>query len=89
MTRYQVNYDLRTEGQDYRSLIARLRQCGALRVLASTWLLNSEANIQAVRNDLSRFVDQNDGLIVTGPVDISAWEGDLLCTDEQLKAFFG
>jgi hypothetical protein len=87
MNKFNINYDLRKSGQDYDGLIGRLRGCGALKILASTWLIKTTADASAVRNDLCRFIDENDGLVVLGLDGVGAWDGRLLCSDEQLKAF--
>ena len=71
--KYQIDYDLRRPGQNYSGLIERLQQLGAVKVLLSTWVLRSAADAVTIRDDLKRFIDGNDSLLVTGLTGEAAW----------------
>jgi len=62
--KYLIGYDLRTPGRNYEDLWGRLRQLGAVRILDSQWGLANSAYAAQIRDDLRRFLDANDGLIV-------------------------
>lgn len=64
MRMFLVSYDLNRPGQQYASLINRLEQLGARRVLYSQWMLRTATPVEALRNDLQRFLDAGDGILV-------------------------
>ena len=68
-----ISYDLDAPGQDYKDLLARLRELGAKRILKSDWLLEHSASPQAIRNDLQRFMDKNDRIMVSEVYNNAAW----------------
>ena len=84
---YQVDYDLRKPNRSYEALHERLRQLGAVRVLFSTWILGSTASAQAVFQDLARFIDNDDGLLVTGLTGEAWWTNLMVSHDDARKAF--
>lgn len=59
-----VSYDLNTPGQNYDRLIKRLTEIGAKRILFSQWMLKSGLNAAELRDDLARYIDPNDKLLV-------------------------
>jgi hypothetical protein len=59
-----VSYDLDQPGQNYRAIIARLEQLGARRIQFSQWMLKSSLTAVGLRDDLARFTDSNDMLLV-------------------------
>lgn len=73
MNVFLVTYDLLKQGQDYTTLIARLQQYKSLRILLSTWLVRSNADAAAVRDDLGRYIDSNDRLMVVALTGEAAW----------------
>ena len=73
MKPYMISYDLTKPGQDYEGLIARLHEIGAVRILWSQWVLRTSANAVQIRDDLARFIDSNDSLLVTGLTGEAAW----------------
>ena len=81
---YTISYDLLKPGQNYAALTERLKQLGGVRILLSTWELKSAATAIDIINDLLRFVDKNDRMIVTGTGGQKAWY-NLLITDEQMR----
>lgn len=73
MPKYQLDYDLRKPGRNYEALYKRLAEWRAIRVLKSTWVLESTSTAAAIRDDLTKYMDQNDGLLVTGLTGEAAW----------------
>jgi hypothetical protein len=64
MNMFSVSYDLLKPGQDYTALWARLRALGATRVLESQWALRGAYTATALRDDLVKYIDTNDRLLV-------------------------
>jgi hypothetical protein len=64
MKLFSVSYDLLTPGKDYQKLYDRLYALGGRRVLLSQWMFKSSATAVQVRDDLQRFIDANDRLLV-------------------------
>jgi hypothetical protein len=73
MSKLLISYDLRVPGRNYQALYERLTSWGARRVLESVWILHANATEQVVRDDLRRFVDANDGVLVVGLNGAAAW----------------
>jgi hypothetical protein len=84
MKMYRIGYDLDKPGQEYHPLITRLRALGAERVLESDWLLKNTASASEIRDDLKRFIDSNDRLLVTTLTGEAAWS-NLLLRNEEVK----
>lgn len=84
MKKYMISYDLLKPGQNYEALWERLRELGARKILYSQWVLRT-ASMTAlqIRDDLTRFVDANDRLLVTGLTGEAAWTS--LLASEQFK----
>ena len=61
-----VDYDLRKE-KDYKTLTDELERLGGIRVLKSLWSLKLADTITCaiVRDHLKRFIDKDDGIIVS------------------------
>jgi hypothetical protein len=88
MALYWIGYDLDKPGQDYTDLISRLKQLGAVRVLKSDWLLgHDETNPKQIRDDLIRFLDDNDRILVTELKNNAAWH-DLLANGDDVAGIF-
>jgi hypothetical protein len=64
MSLFSVSYDLLQPGRNYEPLYARLRALGAKRVLYSQWMLKHTGQATDVRDDLKRYIDYNDRLLV-------------------------
>ncbi len=84
MKTYLVSYDLDKPGQRYDDLIARLKAVGAVKILYSEWVLCTTATAVAVRDDLKRFTDDNDMLLVVALTGEAAWTS-LMITDQSFK----
>ena len=61
-----VDYDLRGD-RNYQTLYDELNRLNGIRVLESLWSLklNDNTNCESLRNHLSQFMDNDDGLIVS------------------------
>lgn len=68
-----VDYDLRGD-RDYQTLYDELNRLNGIRVLESFWSLklNDNTDCESLRNHLSQFMDNDDGLIVS-EVHAYAW----------------
>jgi hypothetical protein len=64
MKLHVVSYDLDKPGQNYPAIIKRLEQLGAKRILFSQWMLKSPMTAEQLRDDLIRFIDATDMLLV-------------------------
>jgi hypothetical protein len=82
---YKVSYDLLQPGQNYEGLYERLRQYNAVRIMLSEWVIRTNTLKAAdIRDDLRRYIDTNDRLLVVGLTGEAAWSG-LLTTNEHFK----
>jgi hypothetical protein len=60
-----VGYDLNQPGQNYAALIEKLKSFGTYwHHLDSTWLVKTALTPVQIRNELARFIDPNDELLV-------------------------
>jgi hypothetical protein len=82
-----IAYDLDQPGRDYKDLISRLNELDAVRILKSDWLLENTASPEAVRNDLQRFLDNNDRIMVSEVYNNAAWS-NLLASGDTVKAMY-
>lgn len=64
MNLYFVSYDLRTPGRDYSELYAKLESLGAKRILESEWALKGTYSVTDLRDELKKYLDSNDRLMV-------------------------
>ena len=72
--KYHVGYDLRAPGRDYSTLIKRLGEWGAVRVLKSEWIIDyADTSAAAIRDDLRKHLDANDRLLVVTMTGEAAW----------------
>ena len=88
MALYWIGYDLDKPGQDYTDLINRLEELGAVRVLLSDWLFgHNDTTPKTIRDDLSRFLDANDRIMVAELHNNAAWNNLLASNDDVLALF--
>ena len=71
MRLFLVSYDLINPGQAYPPIVGRLEALGAKKVLFSEWMLRGSMTATQLRDDLQRYMDANDQLLV---IDISGSE---------------
>lgn len=85
MPAYLVSYDLRNPHRDYSRLYTRLKDWGALRILESDYLIaHAKTNCIEIRDDLSKYIDNDDGLFVAHLTGEAAWRA-LRCADQDAK----
>src|SRR5437879_2887807 len=76
MATYMVGYDLNRPGQDYKELIAALKLYSSWwHCLDSTWIIVTDHTAVQVRDHLSKFLDQNDEILVATIAARAAWRG--------------
>jgi hypothetical protein len=64
--RYSISYDLMAPGKNYEPLWQGLRSLGAVRILASQWILShNNTTPLAIANYCVTFMDANDRIFVT------------------------
>jgi hypothetical protein len=89
MKTYLVSYDLNNPPQNpnYHPLIKRIREYwGGEKILFSEWLVRTDSTAADICDDLRRFIDSNDGLIVLGLTGEAAWTGNTLkISDAEVK----
>jgi hypothetical protein len=72
MALFFVNYDL-IKQKDYQKLWDRLGQYGGKRVLLSTWAIKGDYTAAGLRDDLKRYVDNDDRLLVDQSFTWASW----------------
>lgn len=76
MSTYIINYDLIAPGKNYDKLYDALKSYGTwAHVLESCWLIKSTSSATEVRDNLSKYIDSNDKLLVTKSGSVGAWKG--------------
>lgn len=66
METFLVGYDLNKAGQNYKGLIEHLKKYpNWCHFLDSTWLIRTTGTSEEIRNELKKFLDSNDKLMVT------------------------
>lgn len=62
-----VTYDLRKPGQDYTAVHESIKSCGGWwHYLESTWLVDTEMNVEQMAKRVRQHIDQNDRLMIIG-----------------------
>lgn len=82
-----IGYDLNASGQDYDSLIEKIKSTGTWwHGLDSTWLVKSNLSATGMRDLLRGEIDTNDELLVINVTgDSAAWYGFSEEASEWLK----
>jgi hypothetical protein len=73
MPLYWVGYDLIKPDKDYTTLIHHLQTLRAHRIVFSDWLLPSKATAAQLRDDIFKYMDADDRLIVAEVKTYAAW----------------
>jgi len=88
--KYLVTYDLVGTDEtsaDYKRLIERLKKYPNWgKAQKSVWLIRSGDDATAIRNELGRYMDGNDRLLVIRVTNGSAWK-NLMCTNDWMQSF--
>lgn len=87
MKSYLIGYDLNKSGQDYTTLIEKIKTLGSWwHCLDSTWIIKSDSTAAAIRDILKPLIDSNDELLVVALTGEAAWTGfSEKCGDWLLK----
>jgi hypothetical protein len=73
---YLIGYDLNMSGQDYSTLIEKIKELGDWwHCLDSTFIIKSTSTSISIRDYLTNFIDLNDKLLVVGLNGEAAWHG--------------
>lgn len=76
MKTHIIGYDLNRPEQNYDHLIEAIKSYGTWwHHLDSTWLIRTPQTAVAVRDNLRRYIDQNDELLVATLTGETAWTG--------------
>lgn len=76
MATYLVSYDLTKPDRDYPRLHAAIEAYGTYwHCLDSVWIISARGTALDVANNLARYIDRNDKLIVTQVTKNTAWSG--------------
>ena len=73
---YLIGYDLNMSGQDYSTLIEKIKELGDWwHCLDSAFIIKSTSTSISIRDYLTNFIDVNDELLVVGLNGEAAWHG--------------
>lgn len=76
MDSFLIGYDLNKAGQDYDTLIEKIKDLGTWwHCLDSTWIIKSNYTVVDIRNYLRQFIDGNDEILVVKLTGDAAWYG--------------
>jgi len=65
MASYMICYDLYQDGQQYEKIEKEIQKLGeCVKVLRTTWVLNSESSLYFVKAMLETVTDNNDKIII-------------------------
>lgn len=79
MSCYLISYDLRGGDGDYDELHETLKEYPRwAHVFRSTWLVDSHDDATEIRDDLSRHLDADDGIIVSKYAAPAAWANPIV-----------
>lgn len=85
MKTYLVAYDLHFPNQNYTPLINAIGDFrNPLKVLESTWLIQSDLPAISIANHLNQFLDSNDGIFVAEIGGNTAWGVSSESLSEQI-----
>jgi len=93
MATYIIGFDLNKEGAAYsaahKKLTDRMEQLFPTywRNLDSTWIVVSDLSVVQIRDDLMRYMDSNDELLVVKSANIAAWSGFKKPASDWLKNY--
>lgn len=86
MKTYVVSYDLRKPGQNYQSIIDKLKgYAGWCRLQQSVWIIQTTQSAVQVRDHLQPSLDVNDSLYVGKLSGEAAWFGQSEAVSKWIK----
>jgi hypothetical protein len=91
MNTIMIDYDLVLPGQQYHRIIEYIRSHdGWAHALKSTWLISTSKTASQVRDDILRFIDANDKVLVSDVTNAPmAWYGLPDAVSEWIKNNIG
>jgi len=76
MRNVMIGYDLNKPVQNYTKLIQRLQEFpNWWHYLDSTWIVRTDMTCAAIRDELLKYIDANDELLVADLTGVAAWYG--------------
>ncbi len=84
MTTYIVTYSLGKEEKKYKSFIKALEGIGGVKVLPSTYIVNTTNNIDEMRVALLPYIEKTDSLFI-GAINGEVAVRNALCGNEILQ----
>ncbi len=79
---YIVIYDLRAPGRNYESLYRAIKNYGTWgKISESAWAIVSSKNSVEIRNDLMKYLDRNDRLMIIKSGQDAAWVNAMASKD--------
>ncbi len=84
MTTYIVTYSLGKDEKKYKSFIKALEVIGGVKVLTSTYLVNTANNIDEMRVALLPYLEKTDSLFI-GAINGEVAVRNALCGNETLQ----
>lgn len=79
---YIVIYDLRAPGRNYESLYQAIKNYGTWgKISESAWAIVSSKNSVEIRNDLMKYLDRNDRLMIVKSGQDAAWVNAMASKD--------
>ncbi|MCK4295503.1 MAG: SinR family protein [Candidatus Marinimicrobia bacterium] len=86
MNSYLICYDLLRPGQNYDTLIEKIKSLGTwCHAQQSVWIIKTTKNSVQIRDSLTPFIDQNDKLLIMGLTGEAAWTGFEITISDWLK----
>jgi hypothetical protein len=90
MKYYHISYDLRNKEKNYEDLTRELASIGeSFHILGSTWFVATPKSAAAIKKQLLRVIDPDDGLIITSvsrEIEHQALDDDISAWEHQIKA---
>lgn len=89
MNTYLIGYDLNKKGQNYKAITERIETIFSIwwHQLDSTYIVKTNYDCEQIRNKLSKYIDDNDELLVVELSGIGAWQGFDSKGSQWLKDF--
>jgi hypothetical protein len=85
MSTYIVTYDLSAPGRDYKRLIDYLKTHSYAHVVESSWVIKTFKSADTLRDEIARYVDSNDKVLVIKTTRSAAWIGLQAAVGNWLK----
>lgn len=62
---YHVAYDLNAPGQNYHKVIAEIEKRPAIRILESSWLVDTSESARQLRDSIQAHMDRGDRVFIS------------------------